>query len=79
MVQQESGKVTGTWKLAKVTKAEPSTRDGVVRQVELQYKNPGSKSYMTVVRAVQRIVVISPVEHDEEYDEYIQNSLNSKQ
>ena len=74
MIQQESGKVKGKWRLGRIVRAEPSSRDGVVRQVEIRYKNPESKSFSTVTRAVQRVVVISPVEHDEEYDDYLRKS-----
>ena len=73
---QDSGKVKGKWKLGKVTKAEPSQRDGLVRQVDIQYKNPESNSYIAITRAVQRVVVVSPVDHDEEYDEYIKSQIS---
>ena len=74
MIQQESGKVKGKWRLGRIVKAEPSNRDGIVRQVEITYKNTDSKSFSNLTRAAQRVVVISPVEHDEEYEDYMQNS-----
>ena len=64
MIQQETGKVTGKWRLGKIVKAEPSNSDGVVRQVDIQFKDPGSKSFVTVTRAIQKVVVVSPVELD---------------
>ena len=78
MIQQDSGKVKGRWRLGRIVKAEPSNRDGLVRQVQVEYRNPESKSAINVMRAVQRVVVVSPVEHDEDYDEYLKNALNSK-
>ena len=79
MVQQESGKIKGKWRMGRIVKAEPSNRDGVVRQVDIQYKNPDSKSFIKITRAVQRVMVVSPVEHDEEYDEFIRKGLQQKQ
>ena len=76
---QDSGKIKGKWRLGKVVKADPSSRDGLVRQVEIMYKNPESKSFIKVMRAVQRVVVISPIDHDQEYDEYLKDSVCIKQ
>ena len=42
-------------------------------------KNPKSRSFIKVIRAVQRVVVISPIDHDEEYDEYLKESISMKQ
>jgi len=63
---QESGKIKGKWKLGRVVKADPSLRDGLVRQVDVLYKNPDSKSSIVITRAVQRVVVVHPVEEDHE-------------
>ena len=54
MIQQESGKVKGKWRLGRIAKTEPSDRDGAVRKVDIQYKNTKSKSFVTVRRAVQK-------------------------
>ena len=79
MIQQESGKVKGKLRLGRIVKAEPSDRDGAVRKVDIQYKNPESKSFVTVTRAVKRVFVISPIEHDVEYDEFIKDATQSHQ
>ena len=76
---QDSGKIKGKWRLGKVVKADPSSRDGLVRQVEIMYKNPESRSFIKVIRAVQRVVVISPIDHDEEYDKYLKDSISMRQ
>ena len=54
----------GKWKLAKVTAANTSLRDGFVRNVEVQYKNPDSNSFTTVQRPVQKLVVLVAVDSD---------------
>ena len=59
----------------KIVRADPSANDGMVRMVDLHYKNPDTKSYVTVTRAVQKILVILPVDHDSDYDEYINQSI----
>ena len=79
MIQQESGKVKGKWRLGRIAKTEPSDRDGAVRKVDIQYKNTESKSFVTVTRAVQRVVVISPIDHDMEYDEFPKDATQSHQ
>ena len=56
--------IKGKWRMGKVNKADPSPRDGFVRKVNIQYKNPGAKSFTTINRPVQRIVVIVPVDED---------------
>ena len=56
----------GKWKLAKVTAANESLRDGFVRNVEVQYKNPDSNSFTTVQRPVQKLVVLVAVDSDNE-------------
>ena len=63
---QDSNSVRGKWKMGRVSKAEPSLRDGFVRNVEIQYKNPNHRLFTTITRPVQRIIVIVPVEGDKE-------------
>ena len=63
---QESGLIKGVWKMGKITKADPSLRDGFVRNVDIQYKNANYKSFITITRPVQRIVVIVPIDDEEE-------------
>ena len=58
---QDSGMIKGRWKLGRVTAAVPSTRDGCVRTVEIQYKAPDAPNLVTITRPVQRICVILPV------------------
>ena len=64
---QDSGMIKGKWKLGKVVRADQSMRDGYVRTVGIQYKNAESTSFITISRPVQRIVVILPMEAEEEY------------
>lgn len=61
---QETGMVRGKWRIGRVIEAEPSLRDGFVRNVKIQYKNPNQVAFTTVVRAVQRIVVLVPVDEE---------------
>ena len=70
---QESGKIKGKWKLGRIINAEPSLRDGLVRKVDILYKNPDSRSSTVVTRAVQRVVVIQPVDEDNELAEPVMN------
>jgi len=63
---QDSNSVRGKWKMGRVSKAEPSLRDGFVRNVEIQYKNPNHRLFTTITRPAQRIIVIVPVEGDRE-------------
>ena len=71
---QDSNQVRGKWKLGRVVTANPG-RDGKVRKVEIQYKNPvlnekvqiyKGRGYVTVERPVQRLVVIVPVDEEDE-------------
>lgn len=41
-----------------VEKAAKSLRDGFVRNVEVKYKNVGAKTFTTVTRPVQRLIVL---------------------
>ena len=58
VIIQDTNQIRGKWKLGRVTCADPSLRDGFVRNVDVQYKNPGSQSFTTVKRPVQRLVVV---------------------
>ena len=51
----------GQWRLGKVSSVEPGI-DGKVRKVSVQYKNKSSNSVITIVRPVQRLVVILPID-----------------
>ena len=62
VIVQDSNLIRGKWRIGRVTKAEPSLRDGFVRNVEIEYKNPNSKKYLTITRAVQRLIVLVPVD-----------------
>ena len=59
---QDSNQIRGKWKLGRVIRADPSLRDGYVRNVDIHHKNPGSKNYLTLTRPVQKIIVLVPVE-----------------
>jgi len=62
VIVQDSNLIRGKWRIGRVTKADPSLRDGFVRNVEIEYKNTGSKNYLTITRAVQRVIVLVPTE-----------------
>ena len=59
---QDSNLIRGKWKLGRVIQADPSLRDGFVRNVQINHKNPGSKNYLTLTRPIQKIIVLVPVE-----------------
>ena len=61
MLLQDSNEVRGKWKLALVTKVVPS-EDGRIRRVSVSYCVQDTGSRQEVERAVQRLVVIVPVE-----------------
>ena len=62
---QDSNQIRGQWKMGRVTEANPSLRDGFVRNIEIQYKNEGAKSYTTINRPVQKVIVLVPVDQHE--------------
>ena len=63
---QDSNSVRGRWRMGRVSKAEPSLRDGFVRNIDIEYKNPNHTVFTTITRPVQRVIVIVPVEGEEE-------------
>ena len=62
---QDSKLKKGEWRMGRVAKADASLRDGYVRNIEIQYKNPNSSSFVTITRPVQRIIVLVPIEEAE--------------
>ena len=64
MIIQDSNQIQGRWTLGRITVADASLRDGYVRNVEVEYKSPGSSRFMNVTRPVQRIVVLIPVDDE---------------
>ena len=69
VIVQDSKQVRGNWRLASISNVFPSD-DGIVRKVELQYKNEkhgepkniySGAPYTKIERPVQKIVVIIPV------------------
>ena len=59
---QEANQIRGTWNLGKVSEVYPG-KDSEVRNVDVKYKlNNNSHDFTTVRRAIQRLVVILPVE-----------------
>ena len=51
----------GDWKMGRVSTVFPGN-DGKVQKVEVEYKNTDSTTYVRIERAVQRLVVILPIE-----------------
>ena len=62
VIIQDSNKIRKKWKLGRVIRADPSLRDGYVRVVDVEYKNPDSKNFLNITRPVQRLIVLIPVE-----------------
>lgn len=65
---QDSNQIRGKWKLGRIISANPG-KDGKVRTVSVQYKNPApnvcrGRGYVTVERPVQRLIVLIPVAKD---------------
>ena len=56
VIVQDANQMRGKWKLGKVSRADPSLRDGFVRNIEVQYRNN------TIQRPVQKVVVLVPVD-----------------
>ena len=65
---QDANQVRGKWKLGRVSTADPSLRDGYVRNVEVEYKS-GTREFTKVTRPVQRLVVVVPVDEDQNTNE----------
>ena len=61
---QDSNQLQGKWKLGKVVRADASLRDGFVRIIDIQHKNPGLNSLTTITRPVQKVIVIVPVDEE---------------
>ena len=70
---QDSNQVRGNWKFGKVSKVYPGD-DARVRKVDVEYKNPRpgepvdkyeGRGYVTVQRAVHRLIVLVPVDDTE--------------
>ena len=82
VIVQDPNQLRGKWKLATVSKVFPSG-DGKVRRVEIQYKNEkigeaadqysGTK-YTRIDRPVQRLVVIIPIDEQEEQDDMTEST-----
>ena len=62
VIIQDSGMLRGKWKMGRVVEASPSLRDGFVRNVQVTYRNPNHTANTTVTRAVQRLIVLGPVD-----------------
>ena len=61
MIIQDSNLKRGNWKMGRVSQVYPGN-DGKVRKVEVEYKNTDSTTFVRIERAVQRLVVILPIE-----------------
>ena len=69
---QDTNAIRGQWKLGRVSEVEKS-KDGYVRNCHVKYKLLNSdssinKRFTTIRRAVQRLIVILPVEEDIAYN-----------
>ena len=69
MLIKDSNAVRGNWKMGRVSKTNPSG-DGYVRRCSVVYKRvvPGNdipKSFITIERPVQDLIVIVPISDEE--------------
>ena len=71
---QDSNQIRGQWELGKVSEVFPG-EDGIVRKVQVAYKNPkpgkpphmyNGRGYITVERSVNRLVLLLPVDEKEQ-------------
>ena len=71
VLMQDSNQIRGQWKLGSESKICPG-KDGKVRKIEVQYKNPrpgepvtkyDGRGYVNVERAVHRLIVLLPEEN----------------
>ena len=71
---QDSNQIRGQWKLGKVSEVFPG-EDGRVRKVQVSYKNPKpgepphkntGRGYVTVERSVNRLILLLPVDEEEQ-------------
>ena len=62
---QDSNNVRGQWKQGRISKVYPGP-DGRVRNVQVEYKDPGkdSKQFTKIERPIQRLILLLP--HDTE-------------
>ena len=65
VIIQDSKIKRGDWKMGRISQVYPGS-DGKVRKVEVEYKNPDSNSFVKIERAVQRLVVILPIDEAQE-------------
>ena len=59
---QDSNMIRGQWKIGRITKSEPSLRDGFVRSVDVRCRNSTNTAWTILTRPVQKIIVLVPVE-----------------
>jgi hypothetical protein len=62
---QDSNQLRGKWKIARVVRADASLRDGFVRNIDVQHKNPGLTALTTITRPVQKVIVIVAKEDED--------------
>ena len=58
----------GLWKVGRISAVEPGI-DGRIRRVSVQNKLVGNDSQITIERPVQRLVVILPVEEQNDVND----------
>jgi hypothetical protein len=63
VLMRDLNAVRGCWQMGQVTNVEPSA-DEMIRHVDVRYKIPTNKTFKTVKRAVQSLIVLLPAEED---------------
>ena len=63
VIIQDKNLVRGQWRLGRISLVHPDS-DGIVRNVEVQYKHNDSTVYTTINRPVQRLIMLMPVDEN---------------
>ena len=77
---QDNNAVRGEWRLGRVAKTYPD-HNGIVRNVDVQYKHPQEgkkyegKPFMSIKRAVQKLVVILPADSNTSDRNELENAI----
>ena len=63
VIIQDKNLILGQWRLGRISLVHPDS-DGIVRNVEVQYKHNDSTVYITINRPVQRSIMLMPVDEN---------------
>ena len=63
VIIQDKNLIRGQWRLGRISLVHPDS-DGIVRNVDVQYKHNDSTLYTTINRPVQRLIMLMPVDEN---------------